>query len=129
MKAAALRSAIENAFEKNGLKPRAFIEAANVEFIKHLVKQNKGYSFLASVSVRDEIRKGELATMTLDEGKFSLHVDVIHLKEKTLSPAASTFLSFLQVNKNLNSIGKLTDAIARKASTGPNRLTGTSRPH
>ena len=114
----AIRSAIQNAFEKRGLKPLATIEAADVEFIKRLVRQGKGYSFLASLCVRDEIREGELATVALDEGQFSLDIDVIHLREKALSPAASAFLHFLQENRKTNKLGKLTDAMARKASGG-----------
>jgi DNA-binding transcriptional LysR family regulator len=123
----AIRTAIEKAFEKKGLKPQAVIEAPNIEFIKHLVKQDRGYSFLSSVCVRDEIRRGELATMPLDDDSFSLYVDMIHLKGKVLSPIASTFLSFLQARRNLSSLGRLTDTISRKASSGRNRSSGAHR--
>lgn len=127
-KGTAMRTAIEKAFEKKGLKPQAIIEATNTEFIKHLVKQNRGYTFISRVSVRKEIKVGELATLPLENDNIFLYVDVIHVKGKILSPIASTFLNFLQANKNLNSIGKLTDTFSRKASAGRDQgSSGTKR--
>lgn len=120
-KGTAMRTAIEKAFEKKGLKPQAVIEATNTDFIKHLVKQNRGYTFISRVSVRREIRDGELVALRLDDDSLYLSIDVIHVKGKILSPVASTFLNFLQANKNLNSIGKLTDTFARKALAGHNK--------
>jgi DNA-binding transcriptional LysR family regulator len=117
-KGTAMRTAIEKAFEKKGLKPQAIIEATNTEFIKHLVKQNRGYTFISRVSVRSEIRSGELVALPLDNDSIYLYIDVIHVKGRILSPVASTFLNFLQANKNLNSIGTLTDTFSRKASAG-----------
>lgn len=110
----ATKLSIWNEFEKRGLKPSAIIEAGNIEFIKQLVKKNKGYSFLATLCVREEIQKGELVTLALDEGKFLMEIDVIHLKGKTLSPAASTFLHFLQAQKDTKNVTKLTDEISKK---------------
>ncbi|OPY73807.1 MAG: HTH-type transcriptional activator CmpR [Syntrophorhabdus sp. PtaU1.Bin050] len=104
-------------FEKIGLKPSAIIEAGNVEFIKQLVKKNKGYAFLASICVREEVRKGELATISVREGTFSMDIDVIHLKGKTLSPAATSFINFLQEHKETSDVVKLTDELSKTVST------------
>ena len=117
-----VRDAIEKAFEKRGLRPLATIEAANPEFIKSLVKQGRGYSFLAGLAVRDEVRRGELVTVPLTEGTFYLDIDVICLKNRILSPAASTVLNFLKEHRNTRDLGKLTDAMNRRASTLHKRL-------
>jgi DNA-binding transcriptional LysR family regulator len=79
------------------------------------VEKGKGYSFLASICVREEIKQGMLSTVPLENGIFTMDIDVIHLKGKTLSPAASTFLSFMQVHRDLTSLGKLTDEITKGA--------------
>jgi DNA-binding transcriptional LysR family regulator len=113
----ATKLSIWNEFEKRGLKPSAIIEAGNTEFIKQLVKKDKGYSLLASLCVRAEILKGELVTLALDEGKFLMEIDVIHLKGKTLSPAASKFLHFLQAHKNTTIVTKFTDEISKEVSS------------
>ena len=100
-------------FEKRGLKPASIIEAGNTEFIKYLVKKDKGYAFLANICVREEIRRGELVTIPLEEGSFTMDIDIIHLKGKTLSPAAATFLHFLQENKESGNLTKLTDDLLK----------------
>lgn len=91
----ATRLAVFRIFEKQGLKPSAIIETENPELIKDMVKKGKGYVFLASICVRKEIEQGELATVTFRGGNIGLSINVIHLKGKTLSPAAETFLRFL----------------------------------
>lgn len=111
-------------FEKRGLKPTAIIEAENREFIKHLVKENKGYAFLGSLSIKDAVEKGELVALTLDEEGLSMDVDIIHLKGKTLSPAASMFLHFIQAYKKVSSVSNIIDEIAKKASAGTNNQKG-----
>jgi DNA-binding transcriptional LysR family regulator len=113
----AVKFSIWKEFEKRGLQPAAIIEADNIAFIKQLVKKGKGYSFLASICVREEIQRGELSTISLEEGSFTMNIDVIHLKGKTLSPAASRFLYFLQEHRESTSLGELTDEIMKKVST------------
>lgn len=113
----AVKFSIWKEFEKRNLHPAAIIEAGNNDFIKQLVEKGKGYSFLASVCVREEIKKGILSTIPLENGDFVMDIDVIHLKGKTLSPAASKFLYFMQENRDASSLGKLTDEITKKTSS------------
>jgi DNA-binding transcriptional LysR family regulator len=113
----AIRYSIWKEFEKKGLSPSVVIETGNIEFIKQLVKKNKGFSFLSSISVRDEIEKGELSLLTLKDKQFSIDVDIIHLKGRTLSPIAATFLNFLQGHRHSNRLWKLAEEITQSVST------------
>jgi hypothetical protein len=45
-----------------------------------------------------------------------MDIDIIHLKGKTLSPAASTFLYFMQENRDLTSLSKLMVEISKQTS-------------
>jgi DNA-binding transcriptional LysR family regulator len=110
----AVKFSVWKGFEKKGLHPSAIIEAGNLDFIKQLVEKGKGYSFLASICVQEEISKGILATIPLENGVFTMDIDVIHLKGKTLSPAASTFLTFMQEHRDSTSLRKLTDEITKR---------------
>lgn len=92
----ATKYAVWKKFESKGLLPTSIIEAGNIEFIKQLVKENRGYAFLARLCVKNELKKGELVTLNLEEGRFFLDIDLIHLKGKTLSTAALTFLNYLK---------------------------------
>jgi DNA-binding transcriptional LysR family regulator len=123
----ATRFAMWSEFEKLGLKPSALVEAGNTEFIKDMVKKDKGYSFLASICVRNEIKRGELATVRLKGGEFTLDMDIIHLKGKTLSPAAATFLNFLKESSDIEDLGKTADRIGDRSKTIPPVATSKGR--
>jgi DNA-binding transcriptional LysR family regulator len=113
----AVKFSVWKEFEKRGLQPAAIIEAGNIEFIKQWVEKGKGYSFLASVCVREEIKRGALLAIPLEEDDFAMDIDIIHLKGKTLSPTASKFLYFMQENRDSTSLGKLMDEITKKPLT------------
>jgi DNA-binding transcriptional LysR family regulator len=113
----AVKFSVWKEFEKRGLQPAAIIEAGNIEFIKQWVEKGKGYSFLASVCVREEIKRGALLAIPLEEDDFAMNIDIIHLKGKTLSPSASKFLYFMQENRDSTSLGKLMDEITKKPAT------------
>lgn len=112
----ATKFSIWKVFENQGLYPAAIIEAGDISLIKQLVEKGKGYSFLASVAVREEIKRGVLVTVPLENGNFTMDIDIIHFKGKTLSPAASTFLHFMQEHKDPISLSRLIDKMSRKES-------------
>ena len=112
----AIKFSIWKEFEKRDLHPSVVIEAGNIEFIKQLVKKNKGFSFLSSISVRNEIERGELSTLKLEDTKLSIEIDVIYLKGKTLSPIASTFLKFLQEHRHSNRLWNLAEEITQSVN-------------
>lgn len=93
---AASRIKVEGVFEKRGLKPRVVVEVENVELIKKLVKEGAGYCCLSELSLREEIRTGELIPLRLKEDRILLDIDLIYQKNKTLSISASAFLRFLE---------------------------------
>jgi DNA-binding transcriptional LysR family regulator len=124
----ATRFAVWAEFEKQGLKPSAIVEAGNTEFIKDMVKKDKGYSFLASICVRSEIKHGDLATVHLKGGEFTLEIDIIHLKGKTLSPAAATFLDFLRESVDMEDLGRTADRIGNRGkAVAPMTAAATTR--
>lgn len=110
----AIKLSIWKAFESRGLHPAAIIEAGDIDFIKQLVEKGKGYSFLAGVVVREEIKRGALVTVPLEDGNFTMDIDIIHFKGKTLSPAATTFLHFMQEQRDSTSLTRLIDKMTSK---------------
>lgn len=105
-------------FEKINLRPFAVIEANNTEFIKNLVENDKGVSFLARSCVVKEVERGDLAVITLEEGPFFLDIDMIYLRGKTLSPAASTLVSFFQQTGIAENLGHFIDEMTRSKVRG-----------
>ena len=109
----ATKFTIWHEFEKRGLTPASIIEAGNTEFIKSLVKKGKGYSFLSNICVREDLQNGSLVAIPLDNGNFTMGIDIIHCKGKTLSPVAAKFLHFLQENKGSSNLTKLADDLLK----------------
>jgi DNA-binding transcriptional LysR family regulator len=107
----ATRQAVWKEFEKRDIKPSAIIEAGNTELIKRLVASGRGVSLLSEVCVRREIERGELAAIPVAEGPFFLNIDAIHLKGKTLSPAAAAFLNFLVQRGTSENLNHFVDAM------------------
>jgi LysR family transcriptional regulator, putative pyruvate carboxylase regulator len=113
----ATRLATSAAFKRRGLKPSSTIESGNTEFIKDMVKKNKGYSLLASICVRTNIRQGYLGEVRLKDVELTLDIDVIHRKGKTLSPAASTFGKFLKECCDPGDLGRTADMVEERGKT------------
>ncbi|MCU0580070.1 MAG: LysR family transcriptional regulator [Desulfobacterota bacterium] len=68
---------------------------SRIDFIKELVETGKGISFVVRSAVEEELQRGALKTRPLAEGPFYLNVDIVYLKNRTLSPAAQAFLEIL----------------------------------
>jgi DNA-binding transcriptional LysR family regulator len=113
----ATRLATSAAFRRMGLKPSSTIESGNTEFIKDMVKKNKGYSLLASICVRADIRQGYLGEVRLKDRELTLDIDVIHRKGKTLSPAASTFVKFLKECCDPTDLARTADMVGERGKT------------
>ncbi len=93
---AATRMKVETTFAERGLNPSVMVEVEDVELIKKLVKEGEGYCCLSDLSLREEIKRGELVPLRLKEGRILLDIDAIYRKDETLSVCASAFLRFLE---------------------------------
>lgn len=83
-----------------------------------MVKRDQACSFLSSICVRDEIKREELAAVPIKGGEMILDIDIAHLKGKTLSPAATTFLNFLLESRDLEDLGRTADLIGDRGKAG-----------
>lgn len=89
------RRIVEELLEERGIIPSVFIETGNVDFIKELVKMSKAVTFLARMGVDQDIAKGSLRAIPVQEGPFIMHIDVVVANDKNLSRAAAAFLKVL----------------------------------
>jgi len=94
-KGSALRAAILRKFHEYGIWPSMIIEASSLDFIMGYVKQNKGVSFMIEPDIKEELEKGILKIIPIDEGSITLFTDFIYHNEKSLPPAAEAFLKMV----------------------------------
>ncbi len=79
-----------------GFKPRVVVESGSTEFIKELVKEKKGYTFLPWFCITEELERGEFEVIDLPEVSLVLPIDILYLKGRELSEPARDFISFLK---------------------------------
>ncbi len=93
------RAAILRKFQEYGIWPSVIIEASSLDFIVGYVKQNKGVSFMFEPDIKEELEKGTLKIIPVEEGNIIFFTDIIYHSEKSLSPPAQAFLKMIAERK------------------------------
>lgn len=73
-----------------------FLEISNTEFIIRLVKDGIGLSFLPYFSIRESAARGELAVLDLADLHISMWRQIIHHKDKWVTPEMTEFIRLAQ---------------------------------
>jgi DNA-binding transcriptional LysR family regulator len=90
------RAAILRKFQEYGIWPSVIIEASSLDFIVGYVKQNKAVSFMFEPDIKEEVEKGTLRVIPIEEGNIIFFTDIIYHSEKSLSPPSQAFLEMLE---------------------------------
>jgi len=90
------RAAILKKFHEYGIRPSVIVEAGSLDFIVRYVKQGRGVSFMFEPDIKDELEKGILKVISLEEGNIIFFTDIIYNSEKFLSPPAQAFLKMVE---------------------------------
>lgn len=90
------RKLVNELFIKNNCTPNVLMETSNSEFIKQLVQQGEGISFLVRAAVATELKDKKLATVPLKDQQVYLDVSFAYLKDASLSPPAKAFVGVLR---------------------------------
>jgi len=89
------RLKVNGLFERHGCTLNILMETSNAEFIKQLVQQGEGVSFLVKEAVSTELQEKKLATVPLMGEELYLDVSIAYLKNERLSRPAQTFVDIL----------------------------------
>jgi DNA-binding transcriptional LysR family regulator len=96
------RAAILRKFQEYGIWPSVIIEASSLDFIVGYVKQNKAVSFMFEPDIKEELDRGSLKVIPIEEGNIIFFTDVIYHGEKSLSPSVQAFLKMVgELKKDL----------------------------
>ncbi len=93
-----IRKAIDKALRQRGVKVNIAMELDNIETIKHAISIESGVSILPKPSVTREIEAGVLLGFPMDLQELVRPIGIIHRRQKLLTPAAQTLVSFLKAN-------------------------------
>lgn len=102
------RAAILRKFQEYGIWPSVITEASSLDFIVGYVKQNKGVSFMFQPDIEEELEKGTLKIIPVEEGNIIFFTDFICHSEKSLSPPSQAFLKMVaELKKDLAQPGAI----------------------
>ncbi len=93
------RAAVLRRFDLYGIRPSVIIEAGSLDFIVRYVKQGKGISFMFEPDIEEELEKGFLRVIPMEEGNVVFFTDIVYHSEQPLSPPAQAFLKIVQEAK------------------------------
>jgi len=90
------RKVVEEFFEKKGLAINPYMELGSAEAIKQGVMAGLGISALSLHNLRLEIAAGQIVVLKVEGFPLRRSWNVVHRNGKNLSPAAESFVEFLQ---------------------------------
>jgi DNA-binding transcriptional LysR family regulator len=90
-KGSGTRKLVTDLYTKYHCEPNILLETSNTEFMKRLVATGEGISFLVKSAVIDEVHKGKLHIVPINDEKIELDVYFAYSKNHFLSPLVSAF--------------------------------------
>lgn len=94
------RKVMERFIKQHNLKVSSRLELTSNEAVKQAVIAGLGYSVMPIIGIRNEISRGELRIIPVEGFPVQSTWKLIWLKGKTLSPAAASYLSYIQKKKD-----------------------------
>ena len=93
------RRAIDRQLKDAGVTVHYVMEFDNIETVKRAVEIEAGMAIVPQSTINQEVSKGSLSEVRLDDGDFSRPLAAIYKKGKVLSPAMKQFVSALKADR------------------------------
>lgn len=94
------RQTMESFILKNNIPTVKKMQLTSNEAVKQAILAGMGYSFMPVIGLKNEIQNGSLNIIKINGTPIATNWQLIWLKGKNHSPAASEFLSYLEKNKD-----------------------------
>ena len=94
-KGSGTRQLVSELYVRNGCQPNILMETSNIDFIKQLVMQGEGISFLVEMAVTSELKEKRLEKVSIRNQDIYMDVQIAYLKNQPLSPPALAFFDIL----------------------------------
>lgn len=90
------RKALDKLLKEHSVQVQHAMEFDNIETVKRAVEIDAGIAIVPQTTILQEVNKGTLAKVTLEDGEFCRPLAAIYKKNKVLSPALKQFLAVLK---------------------------------
>jgi LysR family transcriptional regulator, low CO2-responsive transcriptional regulator len=93
------RKVMERFIKQHNLKVTKRLELTSNEAVKQAVLAGLGYSIMPLIGIRNELSRGDLKIVPVDGFPIKSTWRLIWLKNKKLSPAANSYLTYINKEK------------------------------
>jgi DNA-binding transcriptional LysR family regulator len=93
-----LRKSFDTYLKKLEITPHNTLEFSNMEAIKQCVASNLGISIVHLISAKKMIEEDKIKVLTCEHSFEKQYIQMIHHKNKWISPAVSKFIEMTNVN-------------------------------
>jgi len=90
------RKALDRILKEHSVPVQHVMEFDNIETVKRAVEIDAGIAIVPQTTILQEVNKGTLVKVTLEDGEFCRPLAAIYKKNKVLSPAMKQFLAVLR---------------------------------
>lgn len=94
------RLTMQNFIEKNNIKVEKKMELTSNEAVKQAVLAGLGYSIMPLIGIQREIKNNDLQIISLKGLPIKTNWNLIWMKGKNHSPAATAYMDYLRKNKD-----------------------------
>ncbi len=94
------RQAIDKLFHRLNIPYKIAYEIENKAMIKTMVEKNLGVAFFSYLEIKKESESGWIKTLPIGDYPFYRYIQIIHHKNKELSPSQKAFYDFLVEKKD-----------------------------
>ena len=88
------RAMVESAFSRLGLSIEPIMSLSNTEAIKRILMAQSSIGFLSTLSVKEDLQRGDLALIEVRELRIARPLHMVWLKGRSLSPSAQAFYAW-----------------------------------
>ncbi len=89
------RAVVEQAYEGIGLKIEPLMSVSDTEAIKRMLVARRAIAYVSTLSVKDELARGDLALLEVDGLRIERPLQMVWLKGRSLSPSAQAFFDLV----------------------------------
>jgi len=93
------RKALDKILREHSVQVQHVMEFDNIETVKRAVEIDAGIAIVPQGTVAQEVAKGTLTQVTLEDGEFYRPLAALYKRNKVLSPAMKQFLALLKEEK------------------------------
>jgi DNA-binding transcriptional LysR family regulator len=89
------RAVVEDAYEHIGLQLDPLMSVSDTEAIKRMLLAQHAIAYVSLLSVKDELRRGELTVLEVEELCIARPLHMGWLKGRSLSPSTQAFFDLV----------------------------------